>query len=150
MKNTFCKRLKKSVSAILAAAMSLSLFTAIPVSAEIGTATYNYDGYSVNYNVSNEWDGTQIVDITVSNTGDESILNWALKYDAEGEISNLWNADLYEQNGDEYVIKNVGWNFEIAPNQSVTYGYTLSGNDLALPDSFEIYSRCGQIEHNMI
>ena len=44
MKNTFCKRLKKSVSAILAAAMSLSLFTTISVSAEIGTATYNYDG----------------------------------------------------------------------------------------------------------
>ncbi|MCM1062052.1 MAG: cellulose binding domain-containing protein, partial [Eubacterium sp.] len=37
--------------------------------------------------------------------------------------------------------KNVGWNFEIAPSQSVTYGYTLSGNDLTLPDSFEIYSK---------
>ena len=141
MKNTFCRRLKKSVSAILAAAMSLSLFTAIPVSADIGRTTYNYDGYSVDYNVTNEWDGAQTVELTVSNTGTESILNWALKYDAEGEISNLWNADLYEQNGDEYVIKNVGWNFEIAPSQSVTYGYTLSGNDLALPDSFEIYSK---------
>ncbi|MCM1062685.1 MAG: cellulose-binding domain-containing protein, partial [Eubacterium sp.] len=122
MKNTFCKRLKKSVSAILAAAMSLSLFTAIPVSADIGRTTYNYDGYSVDYNVTNEWDGAQTVELTVSNTGTDSILNWALKYDTEGEISNIWNADLYEQNGDEYVIKNVGWNFEIAPSQSVTYG----------------------------
>lgn len=141
MKRTFSQKLKKSVSAILAAAMSLSLFTAIPVSADIGRTTYNYDGYSVDYNVTNEWDGAQTVELTVSNTGTDSILNWALKYDAEGEISNLWNADLYEQNGDEYVIRNVGWNFEIAPNQSVTYGYTLSGNDLALPDSFEIYSK---------
>lgn len=121
--------------------MSLSLFTAIPVSADIGKTTYNYDGYSVDYNVTNEWDGAQTVELTVSNTGTDSILNWALKYDAEGEISNLWNADLYEQNGDEYVIKNVGWNFEIAPNQSVTYGYTLSGNDLTLPENFEIYSK---------
>lgn len=141
MKRTLFKRLKKSVSAILAAAMSLSLFTAIPVSADIGRTTYNYDGYSVNYNVTNEWDGAQTVELTVSNTGTDSILNWALKYDAEGEISNLWNADLYEQNGDEYVIKNVGWNFEIAPSQSVTYGYTLSGNDLTLPENFEIYSK---------
>lgn len=141
MKRTLSKKLKKSVSAILAAAMSLSLFTAIPVSADIGRTTYNYDGYSVDYNVTNEWDGAQTVELTVSNTGTDSILNWALKYDAEGEISNLWNADLYEQNGDEYVIKNVGWNFEIAPSQSITYGYTLSGNDLTLPKNFEIYSK---------
>lgn len=141
MKRTLSKKLKKSVSAILASAMSLSLFTAIPVSADIGRTTYNYDGYSVDYNVTNEWDGAQTVELTVSNTGTDSILNWALKYDAEGEISNLWNADLYEQNGDEYVIKNVGWNFEIAPRQSVTYGYTLSGNDITLPENFEIYSK---------
>jgi len=141
MIKTLKKSLKKSVSAILAAAMSISLFTTIPVSADIGRTTYNYDGYSVDYNITNEWDGAQTVELTVSNTGTDSILNWALKYDAEGEISNLWNANLYEQNGDEYVIKNVGWNFEIAPNQSVTYGYTLNGNDLHLPENFEIYSK---------
>lgn len=121
--------------------MSLSLFTTMPVSAETGKTTYNYEGYSVEYNITNEWNGAQTVELKVSNTGDESILNWALKYDTDGEISNLWNASVYEQNADEYVIKNVGWNFEIAPNQSVTYGYTLNGNDLALPDSFEIYSK---------
>lgn len=134
-------RLKKTISAVLAASMSLSLFTTIPVSAETSKTTYNYEGYSVEYNVTNEWDGAQTVELKVSNTGDESILNWALKYDTDGEISNLWNASVYEQNADEYVIKNAGWNFEIAPNQSVTYGYTLNGNDLALPDSFEIYSK---------
>lgn len=141
MRKIIQKGLKETISAVLAASMSLSLFTTMPVSAEIGKTTYNYDGYSVEYNVTNEWDGAQTVEITVSNTGDEPILNWALKYDIDGEISNLWNASVYEQNADEYVIKNAGWNFEIAPNQSVTYGYTLNGNDLALPDSFEIYSK---------
>ena len=141
MKKIHQKCIMKAVSGMLAASMSLSLFTTMPVSAETGKTTYNYDGYSVEYNVTNEWDGAQTVELKVSNTGDESILNWALKYDTDGEISNLWNASVYEQNADEYVIKNVGWNFEIAPSQSVTYGYTLNGNDLALPDSFEIYSK---------
>ena len=141
MKKVHKKRLRQAISSILAAAMSLSLFTAIPASAEIGKKTYQYDGYSVDYNVTNEWDGAQTVELTVSNTGTDSILNWALKYDAEGEISNLWNADLYEQNGDECVIKNVGWNFEIAPSQSVTYGYTLSGDNISMPKNFEIYSK---------
>ena len=133
-------RIKRSISSILAAAMSFSLFTTVPVSAEIGKTTYNYDGYSVEYNVTNEWEGNQTVEVTVSNTGDESILNWALKYDAEGEISNLWNAGVYEQSTDEYVIKNAGWNYEIAPNQSVVYGYTLNGST-TLPEKFEIYSK---------
>lgn len=141
MKKVHKKRLRQAISSILAAAMSLSLFTTIPASAEIGKKTYQYDGYSVDYNVTNEWDGAQTVELTVSNTGTDPILNWALKYDAEGEISNLWNADLYEQNGDEYVIKNVGWNFEIAPSQSVTYGYTLSGDNISMPKNFEIYSK---------
>ncbi len=96
--------------------MSMSLFTAIPVSAEVGKKTYTYDGYSVDYNITNEWDGAQTVELTVSNTGDESILNWALKYDAEGEISGLWNTDIYSHNADKYIIKNVGRNFEIAPS----------------------------------
>lgn len=141
MKKSFVKMLKKSVSTIIAAAMSLSLFTTIPVSADIGRITYNYDGYSVDYNITNEWDGAQTVELTVSNTGTDPILNWALKYDAKGEISGLWNANVYSLNADEYVIKNVGWNFEIAPNQSVTYGYTLNGSNLALPENFEIYSK---------
>lgn len=141
MKKLHKKRIERTLSAILAATMSLSFFTAIPVSAEIGKKTYNYDGYSVDYNVTNEWDGAQTVELTVSNTGTDPILNWALKYDADGEISNLWNADLHEQNGDLCIIKNLGWNFEIAPSQSITYGYTLSGNNLGLPDNFEICSK---------
>ena len=141
MKRIQKTRLKRTVSAVIAAAMSMSMFTAIPVSADVGRRTYSYDGYSVDYNVTNEWGGAQTVELTVSNTGTEPILNWALKYDAEGEITNLWNADMYEQKGDEYVIKNVGWNFEIAPSQSVTYGYTLNGSDISLPEKFEIYSK---------
>ena len=89
MRKIIQKGLKETISAVLAASMSLSLFTTMPVSAETGKTTYNYDGYSVEYNVTNEWDGAQTVEITVSNTGDEPILNWALKYDIDGEISNL-------------------------------------------------------------
>ena len=73
MKKIHQKCIMKAVSGMLAASMSLSLFTTIPVSAETGKTTYNYDGYSVEYNVTNEWDGAQTVELTVSNTGDESI-----------------------------------------------------------------------------
>ena len=95
MKHIHRTKFKRIISGMLAAAMSISLFATVPVSAETGKTTYTYDGYSVEYNVTNEWEGNQTVEITVSNTGDESILNWALKYYAECEISNLWNANIY-------------------------------------------------------
>lgn len=56
MKKIHQKCIMKAVSGMLAASMSLSLFTTIPVSAETGKTTYNYEGYSVEYNVTNEWD----------------------------------------------------------------------------------------------
>lgn len=141
MRKIIQKGLKETISAVLAASMSLSLFTTMPVSAETGKTTYNYDGYSVEYNVTNEWDGAQTVEITVSNTGDEPILNWALKYDIDGEISNLWNAEIYKTGTDECIIKNAKWNYKINPGQRVTYGYTLNGSDYSMPDSFEINSK---------
>lgn len=79
---------------MLAASMSLSLLTAMPVSADTTTTTYNYDGYSVKYNVTNEWDNAQIVELTVTNTENYSLLSWALKFDAEGEVSGIWNAGI--------------------------------------------------------
>lgn len=141
MKKNNKMKMRKILSSIIATAMSISMFTGIPVSAEIGRTKYNYDGYSVDYNVTNEWDGAQTVEVTISNTGSSSILNWSLKYDAEGEISNLWNAEIYKQSTDEYVIKNANWNYKIDPSQSVTYGYTLNGTNYSKPDSFEINSK---------
>ncbi len=113
----------------------------IPVFAATGNTTYSYDGYDVEYSVYNEWDNGQTVQIKVINTGDDSILNWAFKYDAEGEITNLWNATVYDQQGEDYIIKNSGWNYEIAPGQSVNFGYTLVNDEFTTPDSFTLCSK---------
>ena len=94
-----------------------------------------------------EKDG-QTIEVTVTNTGDESLLNWAFKYDAEGEISNLWNAAVVENQDSEYVIKNSGWNYEIAPDQSVVFGYTLTDDDFLVPTDFELFSKRVDIAEN--
>lgn len=110
-------------------------------SAETGTTAYAYNGYTVDYSVTNEWNGGQSVEVKITNTSNEPILNWALKYDTVGEISSLWNGNVYSHDETEYIIKNVNWNYEIAPYQSVVYGYTLNGEELSKPESFEIYSK---------
>ena len=141
MKKKHKMRLRKTVSAILAASMAASVFTAVPVYAETGSATYTYDGYKVDYTVTNEWFGNQNVNVTLTNTSDEPILNWALGYDANGEISGIWNGYVYSKSDEDYIIKNSGYNYEIEPYRSVNFGYTLSGNELEAPERFELCSK---------
>ena len=136
-------RLKRIISSILAAALSLTILPSIPAKAETGSKIYTYDGYQVEYTVQNEWINNQTVQVTLTNTDDESILNWALKYDAKGKISGLWNASVYKEENTDYIIKNAGYNYEIQPNQSVYFGYTLTGTgeNFAAPDKFEMCTK---------
>lgn len=135
----FKRKTKRFVSSMVAVAMATTMLPTIPAFAATGTTTYSYDGYTVDYTVANEWGNGQSVEVIITNTGDESILNWAFKYDTDGTINGIWNATILENQGDDYLIKNNGWNYEIAPNQSVTFGYTLS-DDFSTPDLFELYS----------
>lgn len=141
MKVKVNQRLKRLISGLVAAATAAIMLPQMPAFAETNATTYSYDGYDVEYSILNEWDNGQSVEVKVTNTGDDSILNWAFKYDAEGEIGGLWNASVYNNQGENYIIKNGGWNYEIAPGQTVNFGYTLFGNDLAVPEKFELCSK---------
>lgn len=66
---------KRFVSGILSLVMMLVMFESIPVYAKTGTERYTYEGYTVEYIVSNEWTGNQSVEVKMTNTGEESILN---------------------------------------------------------------------------
>lgn len=47
-------KLKRIISSILAAAMSLTILPSIPAKADTGSKIYTYDGYRVEYTVHNE------------------------------------------------------------------------------------------------
>ena len=136
----FMKKVKRLLSGFVATAIAASMLPTLPAFAATGTTTYTYDGYTVDYTVVGEWDNGQSVEVKITNTGEESILNWAFKYDIEGEISNLWNATIADSNNTDYIIKNSGWNYEIAPNQSVNFGYTLTDDNFETPSDFELCS----------
>ncbi len=130
---------KKLCSLILAIILMFNMSAVLPIEvfAEIGSHTYAYDNYEVDYAVLNEWEGNQSIQVTIRNIGTESILNWALAYRAGGEVNGLWNAVSPKEN----IIKNAGYNYEIEPSGSVSFGYTLAGENLELPEKFEIVSK---------
>ena len=135
---------KRIISGILSAVMAINVITILPANAfAIGTESkiYEKDGYTVTYQIGSEWDGNRSVEVSIKNTGEESILNWALKYDVGGEVYNLWNSKVYDSSEEYTVIKNNGYNYEIEPGQSANYGYIVKGEETVIPEDIELCSR---------
>ena len=96
---------------------------------------FNYDGFTVKYTVSEAWNDSQNITVTITNTSDTSIRNWSLKYEPCGTITEIWNAEIYNDN----IIKNSGYNSDILPENSITYGYTLTDVS-GKPENFALCS----------
>lgn len=111
------------------------------LAAEENIKKYCGSGYEITYDIKSRWTGNQNVEVTIKNMGTESLLNWALKYDAHGELNGLWNGTVLSSDSTKYIIKNAGYNYEIKPEQSVTFGYTLSGEYMEFPETIELCSQ---------
>jgi hypothetical protein len=72
-------KLKRIISGILAAAMSLTILPSIPQKQK-KEAKFHLRWLSVEYTVQNEWTNNQSVQVTVTNMTMNPYLNWALKY----------------------------------------------------------------------
>ncbi len=85
-------RIKKMIASFLAAVMFQS--GVMVVSAEENTsASFVYDDFSVNYEIKNSYGDTDVVDVTLTNTGEETIEDWMLYFDPNGEIQYVDNVD---------------------------------------------------------
>ena len=135
---------KRLISGLLSAVMAINVITILPANAfalETESKVYEKDGYTVTYQIGSEWDGNRSVEVSIKNTGEESILNWALKYDVGGEVYNLWNSKVYDSSEEYTIIKNNGYNYEIEPGQSANYGYIVKGEETVIPEDIELCSR---------
>ena len=121
---------------LFAGVVSLTMFTStlayLPVTAsaeEETSKTFTYDGYTVDYNVTNSWGDTDVISVTITNTGTETIENWMLAYDDFcGKIDSVWDAKEEKTDSGYKYIKNSGYNANISPDSSVTFSYTLESS----------------------
>ncbi len=130
--------LKKMVSALLSVTMVANMALSMPAFADEATGcTYAYDGYEITYDVTNSWGVTEKVSITLSNTGDETIENWMLYFDPNGEITGLFDAQQATTSYGTTYYRNSGYNADVAPNASVTFSYTVD-NCEEIPSDFTL------------
>lgn len=132
--------MKRLVSGLLAIAMVLTLFgvnTKTASAEERTMQNYVYEGYAVDFAVTDAWDGAFNAEVKLTNTGDADICDWAITFAFAHEIQNLWNATVVKHTGNTYVIKNAGWNANIKQGEGVAFGMTvLCDGEIAFPESF--------------
>lgn len=84
------------------------------------------------------WNGGFHANVKIENTSDKTIENWALGFDYQGEIANIWNAVIVSSEQPEYVIKNAEWNQDIAPGKSVEFGFSGKGDFAGFPGEYRM------------
>ncbi|MCL2052999.1 MAG: cellulose binding domain-containing protein [Oscillospiraceae bacterium] len=139
MKNM--KIYRKIISSFLALIFVVNVSGTLPGVLAENVKIYYHEGYAVEYRVVSEWSGNQNIQVTVTNTSDVPMQNWAVGFDVGGEVSGLYNALVFGKQDSEYILKNAGHNYEILPGSSVNFGYTLSGENFKFPADIKIVSK---------
>ncbi len=83
-------------------------------------------GASVDYNVVNDWGSGFQAKVLVTNHQDTPIRNWQVVFDLDGQITDIWNADVVSQNGDDYIVEHKNYNQVINPGQQISFGFIVN------------------------
>ena len=126
------------ISAIMLFQLSVQVFASYP---EEHTCSYETGNCTVTYTVQNEWDSYRQIEMSVTNNGEETLRNWALKLDCSGEVADIWNAEVCTDDGEIIVLRNCGYNYEIIPGNTVEFGFQLRGEELKLPESVSLCNK---------
>ena len=89
------------------------------------------DAYEVDYQVTSHWEEGFKGEVSITNKSDVTIEDWSLEALFDYEIIDIWNASIQAHRDSTYVFENAGYNSEIAPGESVIFGFTASGDALS-------------------
>ena len=133
--------------------------TPLPMTALVDTQTttsgaikikptkYVGDGYEVEFNVTNQWPGAFIGEFVLTNTSDKPLENWILKFNFEHEITNMWNAQIVTHEANSYIIKNMGYNQDIAVGSSLNIGFQANFDDqIKVPEQYDLLIAKQEVE----
>ena len=126
----------------------LSTQTTMPEVIQLNPNKYVGDRYEAEFKVNSKWPGAFNGEIILKNTGENALENWTLKFDFEHEISNMWNGQIVAHEGTSYIIKNLGWNQDIAPGSSVSIGFGANWNKyINPPKSYDLLNSEQEMEN---
>lgn len=90
----------------------------------IGTSTeVKEEDYTIKYNIDGDWGTGFYGSISVTNNTDTMLEDWVLEFDFDREITEIWDGVIEKHEGNHYIVKNAGYNANIDPKQTVTFGF---------------------------
>lgn len=99
------------------------------------------EDYAIDYLADSEWEDGFSGRILITNNTDYIIAGWRLSFDFARDINRIWCAEIDSIEDGRYTIKNAGYNANIAPGQTISFGFKGSGGvNSDVPSNFYLYS----------
>ena len=133
--------------AICVSTMDMRVFATL--NSEVESAQSRWDGITtesmftsensmITFVLTDYWEGGYNACIEIENIGETPIENWKLEFAFDNEIESIWNAEVSQKEENNYIIKNQGWNQDIAPCGSVKFGFGGTGTFKGFPETYEL------------
>ncbi|HEX3791652.1 MAG TPA: cellulose binding domain-containing protein [Pseudonocardiaceae bacterium] len=109
------------------------------------TGTASAAELSATFAKSSQWTDGYVATYVVKNGGDASVQGWTVQFDlpAGDTVASLWNG-IYTKSGNEYTVKDDGWNGTLAGGASTDFGFQVEGGGGNTPSGCTINNQdCG-------
>lgn len=107
---------------------------------------YESDQFNVLFQLLDSWEDGYNAEIYVVNKGLKTIHNWILEFNYPYEINSIWNAE-FVYLGNKYLIKNAGWNQDIKPGETISFGISGRGSFQSFPQEYKLTGSCTEVSH---
>ena len=91
------------------------------------------------YEIVGDWGSTYQAQVFISNNTEKEIDCWKLGFDFTGEISQIWNCVLLNQNEGSAFVRNSGATSTIAPDSEVSFSFIGKKNEGETPELSGFY-----------
>jgi Mg-chelatase subunit ChlD len=81
------------------------------------------EAYNVDYQLDVRWNDGFSGRIFLTNNTDKVLEDWELELDFDAEISEIWSASIISHDGTGYLFRNIGYNANIQPGQTISFGF---------------------------
>lgn len=88
----------------------------------MGSTVANAD--PVEFKVLSDWGSGYNAQLKLTNEGTESLTDWRIKFDYEGDIKYLYSGNLITGQDGHFVIEGKSWNKTLKPGQTIYLGWS--------------------------
>ncbi len=136
--------MKKFIGFFLTFVMAISMPFSAMATEDINSSATNIEqhittnDYSVTVDVKYTWDDCYAANITISNLSETAIENWQLDFNLDADITMIENAQIAENNNDQYTLIPKAYSKIVPANDTIKIGVLISGTEEIMPSEFSL------------